>query len=142
MNEVQKETYPFGNMLKDIYGLKREISYYTGWKNEDLKAVWDRKCELFWVEIAFLFQSKLLRLKNSADVIKIIFGQKPNLIILMITFRSGMIMIGKHGGCQTQCSNRIRKRTACQYFNSFHVDTSLLATHKMYAVKINSRKFF
>ena len=71
MNEVQKETYPFGNMLKDIYGLKQEISYYTGWKNEDLKAVWDRKCELFWVEVAFLFQSKLLRLKNSADVIKI-----------------------------------------------------------------------
>ena len=71
MNDVQKQTYRYGNMLKGIYDLKREISYYTGWKSEELKAVWDRKCELFWAEVTSLFQGKLLTLENSAAVIKI-----------------------------------------------------------------------
>ena len=71
MNKVQEATYQFENTLKEIYDLKREISYYTDWRNEDLETVGDRKRKLFWVEVAFLFQGKLLKLKNSVDVIKI-----------------------------------------------------------------------
>ena len=73
MNEkLREDIYQFGHLLESIYTLKQEIPLYTdGWKKAQTDELQGRKYYLFWMEVLYLFQAKLLAMKVRATTIRL-----------------------------------------------------------------------